>query len=276
MAELGAALEDLAALMARLRSPDGCPWDQRQTQESLRQWLIEESAELLEAMVGPPADHREELGDLLFQIVFQSRLREEAGAFDLRAVIEGITEKMRRRHPHVFPDAEGARVKLQSAEELRALWHQLKGVEKPEREGALSGIPAQLPALLRALRLGQKAARVGFDWPEVAAVWAQLEAERVELAQAAAAEPSPERERAVHHELGDLLFTVVNLARHLDVEPEGALRDANRRFQARFEHMERQASAPLSALSAPALEELWARAKAALAAAESGAPPPAE
>ncbi|MCB9548171.1 MAG: nucleoside triphosphate pyrophosphohydrolase [Myxococcales bacterium] len=237
--------------MARLRAPDGCPWDRRQSLESLRAYLIEETYEVLEALDdGDPGAHREELGDLLFQVVFQARIREEEGHFDAAAVADGIREKLERRHPHVFGDAV-----LADAEAVAQSWHAIKAQEK-RRESALDGIPRALPALLRAERLGAKAARVGFDWPDVDGVLAKLAEEQAELAAARAAGDAD----AIHHEVGDLLLTMASLARHLGVDPEAALEAANHRFEQRFRGVERRLSAQGQAMAdadAATLDAAW-------------------
>ena len=288
MGRTGEAFERLVAVMAKLRAPDGCPWDRVQTQDSLRQWLLEETYEVLEAMVSDDAaHHREELGDLLLQVVFQAQLRAEEGSFDVAAVADGITEKMVRRHPHVFGD-QAVAAGAEGALEVRALWNALKKREK-RRDSALDGIPPALPALLRALRLGQKAAAVGFDWGSAAEVLVKLDEERAELAEAlgpegrwaaaptvpghAAVAPAP---AAVAHELGDCLFTLVNLARHLGVDPEAALQDANARFDQRFRGLEAGLKAEgrrVEGTEAAELEARWQAVKRALAAPEGDAEP---
>ncbi len=251
----GEAFERIVEVMARLRAPDGCPWDREQTLDSLRQWLLEETYEVLEAIDGgDPAAHRDELGDLLLQIVFQSRIREEEGAFDAADVANAIADKMLRRHPHVFGDEQAS-----DREAVRRRWSELKAEEKG-RESALDGVPKALPALLRAMRVGQKAAAVGFDWSNRLEVLAKLDEERAELSEALL-EGDP---AAVHHELGDYLFTVVNLARHLGVDPEGALQDTTRRFEARFRHVEGgvlRAGGRMQDTPADELEERWQAAK---------------
>lgn len=277
MGRAGEAFERLIEVMARLRAPDGCPWDRVQTQDSLRQWLLEETYEVLEAMVGDDAlHHREELGDLLLQVVFQTRLREEGGAFDAADVANGIAEKMIRRHPHVFADAEGNTLDLKGAGEVRALWTTLKTREK-KRDSALDGIPTALPALLRALRLGQKAAAVGFDWGTAIEVLEKIDEERAELAEALAPEAPVRDPAAVAHELGDYLFTVVNLCRHLGVDPEAALQDANGRFSERFRGVERGLKADgigFRDATTAELEDRWQASKRAIAEAKAAAPAP--
>lgn len=253
----GEAFARLVALMARLREPGGCPWDREQSLHSLRPYLLEETYEVLEALEhDDAAAHREELGDLLFQVVFQARIREEEGHFDAGAVADGIREKLERRHPHVFGD-----VQVSDRDEVARNWHAIKAREK-KRESALDGIPAAMPALLRAGRIGAKAATVGFDWPDLEGVLDKLDEEKAELLAArATGDPA-----AITHELGDLLFTVVNLARHLGVEPETALQQATSRFEKRFRTMEADLKAngrTVAETDAATLDAAWRRVKAA-------------
>lgn len=257
----GAALADLCAIMARLLAPDGCPWDREQTLESLRPYLLEEAYEVLDAMERDDVeDHCEELGDLLLQVVFQAALRERAGGFGIDQVIGSISDKLIRRHPHVFAESD-----VKTADEVHAQWDRIKAAEKKAKKGAeeartLSGLPRSLPALLRAQKLGMRAARVGFDWPDASGVWAKLREELEEL-QAAVAEETPER---IEAELGDLLFATVNLARKLGVDAEGALRAANLRFADRFGHVEDALAAQDRSPNDATLEEmdaLWNQAK---------------
>jgi len=253
--------DDLVALMDRLRGEDGCPWDKEQKPQDLRGYLLEEAYEVVEAIDGGrPQPLREELGDLLFQIVFLSRIFAESRHFTIREVIEDITQKMTRRHPHVFADSTAGT----TAEVLRQ-WEEIKRRERSEDPGkaessALDGVPRSLPALLRAERLGAKAARVGFDWTRPEEVLEKIEEEVSELRQALASEP-PER---AAEEFGDLLFAMANLARHLGVHAEGALQGANARFTGRFQRVEaelrRRGSDP-SKEDAAELERLWERAK---------------
>jgi len=255
--------------MARLRAPDGCPWDREQTLQSLRPYLIEEAYELLEAMDGgDPDQHCEELGDLLLQIVFQSQLAAERGHFDARDVVAGLCRKLVRRHPHVFGEESAA-----SADDVVVHWERIKRQEKQRRDGsapagALDGVPASLPGLLAAQKLGQRAARVGFDWDGPQAVREKLHEEIGELEQALDAAPGTERRAALAWELGDLLFAATNLARHLDLDAEDALRLANQRFRRRFALVERLAAErgiDLRQADIDALEALWQEAKARLA-----------
>ena len=252
----------LVDVMARLRAPDGCPWDREQNYETLKPYLIEEAYEVLEAIdAGAPDHHREELGDLLFQIVFQSRLAEEQGHFDIFDVVEGIRAKMVRRHPHVFGEK-----KADSPDEVVGNWEQGKREERRRKNAQasiLDGIPAALPALLQASRLTEKASRVGFDWPSIEGVREKVEEELGELSAAM----TTGDEAAIDHELGDLLFSIVNLARFLKINPEEALRRANGRFKARFQHIERSLQAEGRRPEEVDLAELdrrWEAAKAAL------------
>jgi len=251
-----ADLRPLLDLVERLRAPDGCPWDREQGMGEVRAYLLEEAHELAAAIDG--ADWAEiggELGDLLFQAAFIGRLAVEAGAFDLAQVIDGVRRKMVARHPHVFGGAE-----LADAAAVRAAWERRKLQEEPERTSLLAGVPTSLPALLAAYRLTQKAAGVGFDWPTAAAVLDKAEEEIGELRCALLAGAAP----AVREEVGDLLFTVANLARQLEIDPEAALAAANRKFRRRFEHVERGLAARGRRLGEATLAEmdaLWDEAK---------------
>ncbi len=252
----GQALERLMALVTRLRAPDGCPWDRKQTFRSVAPYILEEAFEAVEAVEsGEAGEALGELGDVLFQVVFMARLYEEAGAFTLAQVIDRVVEKMTGRHPHVFGDR-----KAESAEEVKGLWGELKKAERAGNgQGLLDSVPKASPALVRARRLGQRAARVGFDWPGPEAVWQKAGEERAELAAA----PNQEREA---QELGDLLFTWAQWARHRGLDPEACLRRANTRFAHRFGRMEAlagQRGLSLEDLDLAALDELWEQAKAA-------------
>jgi len=250
----------LVALCARLRAPDGCPWDREQTLDSLKTYIIEEAYEVVDAISSDDAEKLgAELGDLLFQIIFAAQLARERGWFDIVAVCRGIHAKMVHRHPHVFGD-----VSVGGTADVVRNWEKLKAREKP-RSGALAGVPAQLPALLKALRITEKAAALGFDWEQANDVVAKLEEEvrelQVELAQAAG-EQSAER---VREELGDVLFVMANLARRLGVDPEAALQTANAKFARRFSAMEASAAArgtALASLTLAELDALWDAAKA--------------
>ncbi|MFO8153062.1 nucleoside triphosphate pyrophosphohydrolase [Thioalkalivibrio sp.] len=252
----------LRAIMARLRDPvAGCPWDRAQTPETIVPYTLEEAYEVGEAIAaGDTGVIRGELGDLLFQVVFQARLAEEAGQFDFDDVARAIGDKLWRRHPHVFGAAEFA-----DDHEREAAWESAKAEERRERErhGAMDDIPLAMPALARAAKLQRRARRVGFDWDGAAAVLAKLREEIEEVQVEHEQGGSPER---LTDEVGDVLFTVVNWARHLGVEPEAALRGSNRKFERRFRAMERLAAArgqDVAQLELEALDGLWNEVKAA-------------
>ena len=241
----------LARIMAALRAPDGCPWDREQSLETLRHYLLEEAHEVLEVMTGDdPAAHCEELGDLLLQIAFQSQIRSESGAFELADVVDVICDKMERRHPHVFGDEHAA-----DAGHVTRRWDEIKRQEgKAEGPGAVSGT---LPALMRAEKIGHKAAKVGFDWPDVRGAIAKVREELDELEREL---PGPGAERdpvRVHAELGDLLFAVTNVARHLGVRPELALHDASVTFTRRFDAMVARLPRAPEACNAEELDAAW-------------------
>jgi MazG family protein len=259
-ADGGHRFGELVAVMRRLLAPDGCPWDREQTLESLRPYLIEEAAEVLEAIEsGTPADHCEELGDLLMQIVFQAELRRAAGAFEIEDVIVSIRDKLVRRHPHVFADATAA-----DPEAVVTQWEAIKAEEKARRGqrsgGALDGVPAALPALSRAQAISRKAAKVGFDWPDVAGCRAKVSEELSELDEALSGGDL----EAARGELGDILFALVSLARKLGFDAETALRDTTARFVRRFQHIESELAAGGRGPADADLEELdalWDHAK---------------
>jgi MazG family protein len=260
------SFETLVKIMDRLREPGGCPWDREQDYETLRSYLIEECYEVADALDrGHPADLREELGDLLFQIVFLSRLAKEDGDFVAADVVRGIAEKMIRRHPHVFGDA-----KAETPAEVLRNWEQIKRQEKGLDQGApqagqetpsvLDGVPIALPALLKAQRLGTKASRVGFDWVRPIEVLDKIHEELGELRQAV----EQENRSAVREELGDLLFSLVMLARKLDVDPEGALEQTNLKFVRRFNWIENELAKEHKRVDeedVERLEQLWNAAK---------------
>ncbi len=250
----------LIEITAQLRAPDGCPWDREQTHHTLRASLIEESAEVLEAIEsGDDAHLCEELGDLLLQSVFHAQIAAEEGRFTLDDVVNGICDKLIRRHPHVFGDA-----RAENSAQVIQNWEAIKRDEKAARgevsTSTLAGIPPELPALAQALKISKKAAKAGFEWPDEAGVMDKLREEVGEIEEALRGE-SNER---VAEEIGDLLFTAVNIARWRGLHPELALRDVNRKFIARFETMEREAKAhglKLGELSAQEWDELWNLAK---------------
>ena len=254
-------MKRLLEVMARLRDPQtGCPWDNQQTSQSLVPYTIEEAYEVVDAIErGHLPDLKEELGDLLLQVVFHARLAQEQGAFDFDAVVTTVVEKMVRRHPHVFADetATDSASVSRRWEEIKASEKQASGSELAVRAGRLDGIPLQLPALARADKIGARAARMGFDWPDSRGARAKVEEELSELDDAIALGDA----QAVTHELGDVLLAVSNVARHLGVDPEGALRAANRRFESRFRQVEACVDAGLPSELAD-LERYWAAAKA--------------
>ncbi|KMO21271.1 nucleoside triphosphate pyrophosphohydrolase [Methylobacterium platani] len=255
----------LLGIMARLRDPEGgCPWDLAQTPASIVPYTIEEAYEVADAVEGgDPEELRDELGDLLFQVVFQARIAEEAGRFAFDDVAAAIADKMVRRHPHIFGEVRGL-----DPEAVNAQWAAIKAQERADKTrsgraapaGTLSGVPLALPALARAEKISRKAAAVGFDWPDAAEVVAKVREETDEVAQALAGE-GPE---AVAEEIGDLLFSVANLARHAGVDPEEALRRANLKFQRRFAAMEAevtQAGRTLPEAGLAAMEAAWVAVK---------------
>ena len=255
----------LIEIMAALRTPgSGCPWDLEQNFETIAPYTLEEAYEVADAIArGDLQDLCEELGDLLLQVVFHARMAQEQGAFEFGDVVMAITEKLLRRHPHVFGKAQGA-----TPDEVKMLWERIKAEEKakhpspPEQTKALAGVPVALPALTRALKLQAKAGKVGFDWNDPLAVLAKIREEADEIE---AEIKDGLREKAAA-EVGDLLFAVVNLARHLDADPEGILRLANQKFERRFGAIERALEARGKTAKDATLSEmdsLWDAAKAA-------------
>jgi MazG family protein len=232
-APAGASLTRLVDIMDRLLAPDGCPWDREQTLDTLRPFLVEETYEVLDALSrGDVAGHREELGDLLMQIVFHAALRAAEGAFDIDGVIADISDKLVRRHPHVFGDATG----VTTSDQVLAQWDAIKRAEKAAagaRDRTLAGVKPG-PALARAQKIGSKAGKVGFDWPGWEGSFAKVEEEVREVAEAIRGGDAA----AIHHEIGDLLLAVVNVARKVGVDAESAMIDATTRFQRRFETVE--------------------------------------
>jgi tetrapyrrole methylase family protein/MazG family protein len=265
---VGARFEALVELQRRLLAPDGCPWDREQTHQTLRTFLLEETYEVLDALErADPARMADELGDLLLQIIFHAELARAAGQFDIARVIDRIHAKMVRRHPHVFgpegaPRAADARTVLKNWEELKAEERALGN----GRRSVLAGVPATLPALMEAYQLTRRAANIGFDWESVDGLLEKLREETAELRHAVAAPDTSGRART-EEEVGDLLFVVVNLARFLGLDPELALRRANRKFIARFEEMEQEMARRGSRLedaSREEMERLWERSKSVL------------
>ncbi|WP_164001399.1 nucleoside triphosphate pyrophosphohydrolase [Pyxidicoccus caerfyrddinensis] len=270
----GAELERLVDIMRRLRAENGCPWDREQDLRSLRPYLLEEAFEVLEEMdrVGYGGSWRtlcEELGDLLFQVVFHAQLGAELGEFTMADVAKGISDKLTRRHPHVFGEE-----RVEGSEQVLANWAKLKAEEKKRKTGSegsvLDGVPVAAPALMRAERLTEKASRIGFDWPDLAGVRGKLAEELDELDEAIA---SGSRD-AMEHELGDVLFSLANLARFIKTPAEDALRMAIRRFTTRFQHIESELRAegvPFGGATLEHMERHWQAAKVK----EKSLPPPA-
>ena len=259
----GAAFERLVETMRTLRSPEGCAWDREQTLASLRPFVLEEAYEVVDAIDrGDLTALREEIGDLLLEAVFLAQVAEEQGAFEVRDALDSVCSKLVRRHPHVFGAGKKSGPPL-SAADVKRQWEAIKADERStagREPSALGEIPDSLPALLRAFRLGKRAATVGFDWTTPAAVEAKVREELAELRDARADGTAQE----VEEELGDLLFAVANLARHHDVDPEAALRAANRKFGARFRALEqsfRDRGTELRDASPADLDAAWRRVK---------------
>ncbi len=232
-------LQKLVDVMAKLRAPDGCPWDREQDHDTLKRFLIEEAYEVIEAIENKDFLHlREELGDLLLQVVFHAQVAEENGLFKIQDVIDEIHSKLLRRHPHVFQDAT-----VNNSRDVEVQWEDIKrkekkgDVNKPERS-AIDGVPLAMPSTLQAVRLTEKASRVGFDWNNTADVVSKIDEELLELK-----DELKKNDRAkIEHELGDILFAVCNLSRHLNMDPEEVLRKSLIRFRERFKMMEKLAS----------------------------------
>lgn len=270
---LGPAFQNLCEVVARLRAPDGCPWDRIQTLETIKPYTLEETYELLEA-IDSGADEAivEELGDLLLQVILDSQIGADEGRFDLVEVVQRITEKMIHRHPHVFGEAVA-----DSVADVAKHWHEAKGQEK-SRDSILDGIPAALPQLARAAKLSKKAARVGYDFPDRAMLFDKLREEIAELAEEVfpsgqiphvpatveadivpdAPIDDPEKKSRVEREIGDLLFVVANIARRWKIDPEEALRNSNSKFERRFRYIERQLAAQNRTLGEATLLEMEA------------------
>jgi nucleoside triphosphate diphosphatase len=257
------ALERLLAIMARLRDPEhGCPWDREQNFATIAPYTIEEAYEVAEAVAsGDMAALKDELGDLLFQVVFHARMAEEAGLFDFADVAATIGDKMLRRHPHVFGDVEiaDAAAQTEAWEEHKARERAARAAASGAPESVLDGVALALPALLRAAKIQRRAARIGFDWTEPRPVVAKLAEEIAELEfELSADAPAPGK---VEDEMGDILFTAANLARKLDIDPEAALRRATRKFERRFRALEALAAERGIAADLDALEALWQQIK---------------
>lgn len=249
---------DLIRLMAKLRSKNGCPWDREQTHKSLLPYLIEEAYEVVDTIeAGDDERLKEELGDLLLQIIFHAQIAEEEGRFDIQEVIDHLNDKLKARHPHVF-----GRKKASSSEEVLRNWEHIKlSQQKDKNKSVLSGIPRHIPALLKAYRVQEKVSRVDFDWKNTEDVFSKIEEEIDELKKASIKKMKKSR---VEDEMGDILFSWVNLARHLKINPEFALRRTIDKFVRRFNYIERQLrkrKIPLKEAGLPLLDSLWEEAK---------------
>lgn len=258
------AVQQLVDVVARLRSPNGgCPWDLAQTADSLIPYVIEEAYETIDAIrSGNPQAVCEELGDLLLQVVLQSQIASEAGQFTLQEVAQGISEKLIRRHPHVFADVE-----VETVEDVHRNWEQIKALEKghdpqavPPLSQKLSRYSRSLPPLMASMKISQKAATAGFEWETVAGVWDKFNEELAEFKEALESTDTAHQEA----ELGDLLFTIINIARWHDLDPSAALQGTNQRFIQRLQLMEQVADRPLEDYTLAELETLWQQAKATL------------
>ena len=258
----------LLDIMAALRTPGtGCPWDLEQNFATIAPYTIEEAYEVADAIArGDLADLREELGDLLLQVIFHSRMAQEQGAFEFADVVQTLSEKLIRRHPHVFGTETAS-----TPEEVIKNWEAIKAQEKtrklkdrtPEQRSLLEGIPTRLPALHEAHQISSKAARVGFEWPDIEGVFGKLKEETHELREAMTG-PENSRQSRVEDEIGDILFVIVNLARFLKIDSESALKRANRKFKTRFQYMETQLARSgrnLDGTSLDEMETLWKQAK---------------
>jgi len=258
---IGGSFEELVEIMKKLRAPGGCPWDRKQTLDTLKEYVIEESYELIDAIDSRDEKNIcEECGDLLLQIVFIAQIAAENGWFDVQAIIESLCDKLKRRHPHVFGD-----LKVRDSEEVRRNWDMIKLQEresKKEEPSRLTGIPRSMPALLRAYAIQERAAKTGFDWEKgnLDPIWSKIDEEIRELRKALDEGNAGE----VKEEIGDLLFAVVNLSRHIGVNPEEALQGANEKFSARFRFIEESVEGKgrsFDEYSLDELETLWQSAK---------------
>lgn len=259
--------DELIAVMARLRAPGGCPWDAEQTYASLSQYLLEEAYETFDAIheadtTGDTTNLKEELGDLLLQVVFHSTIGKERGEFDIEGVAAGVSQKLILRHPHVFGDEklEKAKDVLDNWDTLKANERKASGKEEKARESILDDVPVHFPGLLEALKVTKKAAKIGFDWPDTPPIFDKISEETAELKRAIDEGTADN----ISEEIGDLLFAVVNLARHLEVEPETALKKTNRKFRSRFKFIEEELKRCGKSFETSSLEEmdsLWDKAK---------------
>lgn len=259
-------LDEFIQTIAALRAPDGCPWDRQQDHNTLARYLLEETYEVLEAIhEGNPEKIKEELGDLLLQIVLNAQVAKDNGQFDIQDVARSINEKMISRHPHVFGD-----VNLETSDQVRAQWEDIKKQEGKSKVSAVAGVQRTLPALLQALKVSEKAVHQGFEWDEQEEIWQQLLSELDEFKVEVSRPKEQINRRNLDLELGDVLFTVVNLARWQDLNPEESLLLAIEKFKERFAKMEELTQTPLKELSKAQWAQLWHRAKESLASCQQG------
>lgn len=259
-------LDEFIQTIAALRAPDGCPWDRQQDHNTLARYLLEETYEVLEAIHGgDPEKIKEELGDLLLQIVLNAQVAKDAGQFDIEDVARSINEKMISRHPHVFGQGN-----LETSEQVRAQWEDLKSQEGKRTVSAVAGVQRTLPALLQALKISEKAVYQGFEWETQDEIWQQLLSELEELKQEISRPEEQINRRNLDLELGDVLFTLVNIARWQDLNPEESLLLAIDKFKERFAKMEALSTQPLKELSKAEWENLWRQAKESLASCPNG------
>ena len=271
-----APLAESIAIMARLRAPGGCPWDREQTFDTIKRYTLEETYEVFDAIERRAwPDLKDELGDLLLQVLFYAQMAAEAGYFDMSDVAANLNTKLIRRHPHVFPQSDtGELVDAADANMVLRNWEQIKAQEKAQKHtpqateskpSGLDDIPRTMPAAFEAHKLGSRAAKVGFDWPDSTGLLAKLDEEIAELRAELQSPNDPLAKRRIEEEFGDLLFTAINLARHLKIDSESALRAANAKFRARFRSMEATAGGyeALASRTPDELEALWAQAKQA-------------
>jgi len=270
-AKAAAPLTEAVAIMARLRAPGGCPWDREQTFDTIKRHTLEETYEVFDAIDRRAwPDLKDELGDLLLQVLFYAQMAADAGYFDIADVAAGLNAKLIRRHPHVFPPASGELAQAADAGAVLRNWEQIKRREKEEKHATsnsagasgLDDILRTMPATLEAAKLGSRAAKVGFDWPDSSGLLAKIDEEIAELRAEMHSEAAEKQDR-IEEEFGDLMFTVVNLARHLNIDTESALRAANAKFRVRFRSMETSAGGfdALATRSPDELEALWTEAK---------------
>ena len=264
----GTKFDKLVEIMATLRGPDGCPWDKQQDFNSLKPMLVEEVYEVLEAVENNDSEGlSEELGDLLLHVIFHAQLGKETGQFDIDTVIGKISDKLVRRHPHVFGSETAS-----TPEEVIKNWEAIKAQEKaeklknrtPEQRSLLEGIPSKLPAIHEAHQISSRAARVGFDWPDVNGIFDKLQEEVRELKEVISSSGSEKKRDRLEDEIGDMLFVIVNIARFLKIDSESALKRANRKFKSRFQFMEKELAGQGKTLDQTSLDEmeaLWQKAK---------------